>query len=499
MNELLLFLLKSTLVSGVLYAWYMLALRNRRLHNYNRFFLLFILYVSIQLPLLNFKWSAVLETRPGILTSANILLHTLDNTGDMQQVAEQPTTAYHIDRQTIVMGIAAAISLFLLLTWLIRISWIWRTGKKYPTNFVEGVMLVHTDLPRAPFSFMNRIYWREGISPYTGSGRMIFLHELAHIRQRHTYDKLACQLPTCIFWMNPFYWLILKELGMVHEFIADEHAMQASDSGMHEEGYTEAFARMLLHVHGRADYFTPEHQFFSSPIKRRLVMLQKNKTVRASVLRRLAVLPLVAGCIFIFAFSPKNPPVGGSIKADKKIVLVVDAGHGGKDAGCHSGSLAEKDLTLKVAKRMRELAPAYNIEIHLTRSSDKYLALEERVAYSNKLNPDGFITLHVDDQPGKETGKGTFGIAVNDKNARAEASKQLAYAVYKNTLRPEWEQGGAPLEKSAYVLAKTTSAAMLIELGDIKNKEQMQHIQDDTKLDELCSRILEGIVEAHKR
>lgn len=498
MYDLIPFLVKSIVVSGILTIYYTLALKNKRLHNYNRFFLLFTLYASIQLPLLNLEWSPVYEQPPVIFSGAKLLLHTINDTVGTPQ-AMLHTQDVTIDWQDIAMLIAVLISLAMLTTMLMRITWILRIGKRYPQSIVDGVTLVHTDLPKAPFSFLNRVYWRDSIASDTDNGRMILLHELAHIRQKHTYDKLACQLLTCIFWMNPFYWIIQKELGMVHEFIADEQAIVNNNDGVQEGEYTEAFARMLLQVHNRTDYFTPEHQFFSSPIKRRLTMLQTNKKTRASVLRRVAVLPLIAGSIFIFAFSPRKAPKTATIKAGKKIVLVVDAGHGGDDEGCRSGYRVEKDLNLKIANRIKELAPGYNVEVHLTRSIDKTLTLEERVAMSDKLHPDGFISIHVDDQPGKERGKGTFSIAVNDKNVHAEESKRLAYAVYTHVALPEWEQSHALSEKSLYVLKKNASPAMLIEIGDIKNKTQMQHLEDDTKLDDLCGGILAGVVEAHMK
>jgi N-acetylmuramoyl-L-alanine amidase len=328
---------------------------------------------------------------------------------------------------------------------------------------------------------------------------LILRHELAHIEQGHTWDKLVSQLLSCIFWMNPFYWMIQKELAMVHEFIADEQAIVNNNDNMEEDGHTAAFAKMLLGVHNCTGYLHPEHYFFSSPIKRRLTMLQTNKSVRASVLRRMAVLPLIGGSILIFAFSPKVAPSVPGADGGQKIVLVVDAGHGGNDAGCRAGALSEKDLSLKVAKRIKELAPGHNIEVHLTRSTDEDITLQQRVAYSNGLHPDDFISIHIDNRPGGEKGKGTFDIAVNDKTAKAEDSKRLAYAIYKRASRPEWKQKTAVSETNPYVLRENNAAAALIEIGDIKNKEQMQYINDDAKLDELCTRILEGVVEAHRK
>jgi N-acetylmuramoyl-L-alanine amidase len=497
MDALILFVLKSIVVSGLLCAWYMLALKNRRLHNYNRAFLLLTLYASIQVPLLHFTWSPAYEGTQVIGTSTQVLLQTLSGADELP-TATRVLSYTGIDWKAIGIALSALVSLGLLTTMIVRIAQVVRLGRQYPHTIVDGVTLLHTDLPKAPFTFMNRIFWRDSISPDTNIGRMILQHELVHVRQKHTYDKLACQALTCIFWMNPFYWLIQRELSIVHEFIADEKAIVDGSAGSEEEGYTAVFARMMLQVHNRAALLNPEHQFFASPIKRRLTMLQTNKKVRASVIRRAAVLPLIGISLLIFAFSPQGARKSAVLKADKKIVLVVDAGHGGKDAGARWGSLAEKDLNLKVAKRIAQLAPDYNIEVHLTRSTDKDVTLQERVAFSNGLRPDDFLSIHVDTQPGGETDKGTFDIAINNKSGKAAESQRLAYAIFRSASRPEWERKPAPSEKNAYVLRENAAPAALIEIGNIKNKDQMQHIEDDAKLSELCSHILEGVVEAHK-
>ena len=503
MNELILFVLKSTFVSGILFTWYLLALKNKRLHNYNRFFLLFTLYASIQVPLLHFNWSPVYEKPLVLFTSAKATMQTINGTNG-KWVAQQYMPATDINWQAIAMVVAALISLGFLATMFTRIVWILRVGKRYPLIVIEGTTLIRTDLPKAPFSFMNKIFWRDNISPETESGRMILRHELAHIKQKHTYDKLVCQLMSSIFWMNPFYWIIQQELVMVHEFIADEKAIVNNTDGIKEEEFTETLAKMLLHVHNQASYVAPEHQFFSSPIKRRLTMLQTNKKIRASILRRAALIPLLAGSILIFSFNPRVAIKNAIKKGDKKIVLVVDAGHGGNDGGCSSGSLIEKELTLKVAKRIMDLAPGYNIEAHLTRSNDINLALEERLLFSNKLHPDDFISIHINDRPGKDKENGTFDVGINTKNAMAAESKRLAYAILSSASRSEWSQNKASLtqylseKNSYYILGENVSAAALIEIGDIKNRKLMHNIEDDSKLDELCNSILKGVVDTNK-
>jgi N-acetylmuramoyl-L-alanine amidase len=320
---------------------------------------------------------------------------------------------------------------------------------------------------------------------------MILQHEMAHVRQGHTCDRLITQVLCALFWMNPFYRLIRKELAMVHEFLADEEAL-AGNTGATD--YGKAFALMLLQVHQRPTTSNPGHHFFSSPVKRRLTMLQTTRMVRASVLRRLAVLPLLAGSLLAFSFSPRTAPT----PAAKKIVLVIDAGHGGKDHGCRSGQYTEKDLNLKVAEHLLKLAPRYNVAAHLTRSTDEELSLQQRVERANKVQPDILLSLHVDDQPAKANGKGTFDVIVSSRNPRQELSRRLATELYRHASRPEWEQGAMPADRNPYVLSHSLAAAVVIEMGNIRNAAQMQRLNDEDALDDFCSHILEAAVAAHQ-
>jgi len=489
MNSIFLFLLKSVLVSGILTTWYLLGLRNKRLHNYNRFFLLFTLYASIQLPLFHFQWFSVPKAAKAF-SPVSFLIQTTNDELAIEQHVSGPSNIINVNWNVVLITVSIIISLYLLTALFISVAWIIKMSGKYPRTRVEGIDLINTGLPNAPFSFLTYLFWKDSISLDSESGRMIFQHELTHIREKHTYDKLACQVLTCICWMNPFYWLIQKELAMIHEFIADEKAVSEND--------TEAFAKMLLQSHNNGRYLIPEHQFFSSPIKRRLIMLQTSRKTSHAWLRRMMVLPLIGCAILIFSFTNRKEAKYEIVRADKKIVLVVDPGHGGNDAGCSYGSLVEKDLNLRISKRIKELSPEFNVEVYLTRSGDEYPTLEQRVAYSNKMHPDDFISIHVSDMRGKDMGKGNYEIAVNYQNQQAEKSKRLASEIYQYLTPPEGSQRNTPTEKGLYVLRNNSAPGVLIEMGDIKNKEQMERITNQAKLDELCGAILTGVVKSHQ-
>lgn len=75
--------------------------------------------------------------------------------------------------------------------------------------------------------------------------------------------------------------------------------------------------------------------------------------------------------------------------------VVIDAGHGGHDPGAHGNGIVEKDLVLDVALRLQKLLQNQpGVEVVLTRSTDEFIALEERTAIANRAGADLFLSIH---------------------------------------------------------------------------------------------------------
>lgn len=95
------------------------------------------------------------------------------------------------------------------------------------------------------------------------------------------------------------------------------------------------------------------------------------------------------------------PPVTAARTPDAPLV-VIDAGHGGRDPGASSPFVTtpEKGLTLALALAIRDsLAATGRVRVALTRSTDKYLVLEDRYLIARRLGADLFISLHADAAP----------------------------------------------------------------------------------------------------
>jgi hypothetical protein len=131
--------------------------------------------------------------------------------------------------------------------------------KKYPVQQFTEFDFINTDIASAPFSFFKDIFWRNDIDLDEETGKQILQHEITHIRQKHSLDKLFMQLLMCFLLDESILIPIKKELYLIHEFIADEEAVKHADA--------DAFAKMLLTAQFGKFNFLPAQSIFYSSIK----------------------------------------------------------------------------------------------------------------------------------------------------------------------------------------------------------------------------------------
>jgi N-acetylmuramoyl-L-alanine amidase len=139
--------------------------------------------------------------------------------------------------------------------------------------------------------------------------------------------------------------------------------------------------------------------------------LQVSLTRPARVVRRFLLAPSDGqpNYRYVIDLAASGPPVDAAVSAAKlrpavvatpvrtRKVIVIDAGHGGKDPGALGEGVHEKDLTLAAAKTLkRRLERDGRYQVVLTRSGDRFVPLEERVQIARKSDADLFISLHAD-------------------------------------------------------------------------------------------------------
>ncbi len=250
------YLLKVTICSAVLYGYYYFFLRNKVYHAYNRFYLLATVLISLLCPLINYNVFFVAgnaDTKPiqllQVVTSGNAYIEELV----LQSRQPQFSTAQ------ILLGGYLLISLVLLAMLLKLLAKIFALLKTNSASKLHDITFVQTDTRGTPFSFFRFIFWNPAIDINSATGQQIFAHEVAHVREQHSADKLFLNITLIFCWINPFFWIIKKELNLIHEFIADKKAVANNDA--------EALAAMIVtSAYPKHAYLLTNH-FFYSPIK----------------------------------------------------------------------------------------------------------------------------------------------------------------------------------------------------------------------------------------
>jgi N-acetylmuramoyl-L-alanine amidase len=136
----------------------------------------------------------------------------------------------------------------------------------------------------------------------------------------------------------------------------------------------------------------------------------------------LAVIPLVL-MVSVQDFYGPNLAAG-----DKAVIktVVIDAGHGGKDPGCHGSSAHEKNvclsMALKLGKYIKEKYP--NVKVIYTRDKDVFVELDERAKIANKSNADLFICIHANSASPTAYGTETYVLGLHRADAQAKVAER---------------------------------------------------------------------------
>ena len=157
------------------------------------------------------------------------------------------------------------------------------------------------------------------------------------------------------------------------------------------------------------------------------------------------------------AASPAAPavPKGGTVMAEKPIVIAVDAGHGGEDPGTRGRrGLLEKDVALSVARRLaHQINQEPGFKAVLIRDGDYYVGLKDRIKKASAANADLFVSIHANSYKDPKI-RGTAVYVLSPKGAKSEHAQMLENRENMSDLI-----GGAEIDES-----DDTTAAVLVDI-----------------------------------
>jgi len=499
MKPILIYLLQVIVCSCILYSYYHFFLRNKKFHQYNRYFLLLATITSICIPFLNIPvYFDSEEAKPILLQSLTVF--SSEGFEEDMIVNNASIEATRFTWKNILSSFYLLIAGVLFIRFIVALVRIARLVQVYPGEKIDNIHFINTNEPATPFSFFRWLFWNNKIELNSDNGQQIFRHELFHIRQKHSWDIIFLEIVTLIFWINPFFHLIKKEIKAIHEFLADKFAV--------EENKEWDYAELLLMQVLDSPNTRLTNPFFHNQVKRRIAMLTTSKKTGFQYLRKIMVLPLAAIIVGLFAFTYKNKVSNKAIWSEKPITIVVDAGHGGDDPGVRSidKSYSEAEISLEIAKQIQNLAKEYNITVVMTREDNKLPgaltsrseANRKRVEIANTIKPVAFISLHLSATPGEEYQNKYSGFrAYISKKRDDKDGKLLASAILQNltTLYKTETEAKLRNHTGIYVLDQNNCPAVLLECGFINNAADVVFIKDKDNQEKIARNILSSIVQ----
>lgn len=181
-------------------------------------------------------------------------------------------------------------------------------------------------------------------------------------------------------------------------------------------------------------------------------------------------------------------------KKSNKLIVCIDAGHGGSDVGAIYNDRYEKKDTLEVAKLVKKYLEEENIKVIMTRNEDKTIELKQRCNIANRKKANLFISIH------RNSGDDGKGIELWVNNKKKKDDIELATNIINNLEKTEIQinrgikYGTIKGEKTNYyVLGNTNMTSCLIELGFITNDKDNQLFEKN--IEQYAKAIANGIIE----
>ena len=179
-------------------------------------------------------------------------------------------------------------------------------------------------------------------------------------------------------------------------------------------------------------------------------------------------------------------------KIPGKKYVVIDPGHGGSDVGATRNNVYEKDIVLDMSKRVEKLLTKKGYIVKMTRKDDATVSLQERVDFSESIQPDVYVSIHVN----SSNSDAPTGI---ETHYYKDNSLELAKYVHASMLNNVNAKDRGLFKSKFYVINHTTSPAILVETGFISNPSERAQLVAESRKNATAKAIAEGIDEYLKK
>jgi hypothetical protein len=280
------YLIKSGLCLALLLAFYHWVLEREKMHQFNRFYLLGSILFSFIVPF------AVIyvEVAPDVVKETTVWLLQENQSALAEGVSMETTLDW---TQYLFIGYAF-VSLLMLIRFIKSLGDILLKIKRNEVIPYQKakIVLVHDLI--LPHTFWNFIFINKEEYHSQKVEKELFTHELTHVTQKHTVDVLIVEALQVVLWFNPFFYPLKKAIQLNHEFLADDKVI-ASHHDIPKYQYL-----LLDKAAWKNKYYLASNLNYSLT-KKRLLMMKTPNSKSTMLWKKLAIVPLVGGLIFLFA------------------------------------------------------------------------------------------------------------------------------------------------------------------------------------------------------
>lgn len=185
---------------------------------------------------------------------------------------------------------------------------------------------------------------------------------------------------------------------------------------------------------------------------------------------------------------PDTPIPAVPLSTKEQVKIIVDAGHGGTDSGAVGNGLREKDLTLSISQKVAEnLRADPKFDVVMTRESDTFPKLPERVKIANEEGADLFISVHINSATASAKGTETY--------YKTDKSKSYANTVHKYLVQATGFTDRKVKQAGFQVIRDTKMPAILVEIGFITNPSEAKQMADEEFQKQVADALYKGIRE----
>lgn len=322
MATFIIYAIRWAVTLTLLYSLYRLLLQHETFHRLNRAVLLAILVISPLLPLVPLHtdeptaMDAVLTRIEEPLMSLSSDANNTDATLATQE-SENAVSGLWVRYLAYIYIIGVAVALTVYMFRLLTLMRIIHRSQRITHPIVPKDVHLMLDMRiKQPSSWMHWIFI--GAIDLKQNAKTVLRHELAHVRMRHSWDVILCDLSCRLLWCLPFVWMLRQDLVDVHEFQADEAVLHC---GITLEDYEHLLVRKAV----QTQILPIMNTLHRGAVKKRFAMMHSERSSCWSRLKLLYLVPAFAACLWVSAKAEEYKTYLNGKLVEQKELEVIDS------------------------------------------------------------------------------------------------------------------------------------------------------------------------------